>query len=559
LLAILFSVAGGYGAAVAQPFSLPLSSAAPGNDLDVRQEGIYVTAPVALDGAPLFRVAARALGPDAQAPLLYRVSLIENALEEAVAVIPAERGSRKAFDPQSFRVVLRQDRDQAVLSALDATHRYPLQLVTVTSADARYNGESVAHVAARWQVTLQSALLQALAKRQPAVFASDLAKVVEAGAILSICTVLAIAGIALVRRETARLERVVAAGEAQLNQTASPAGDGESDQSARRHSVLLTALERVGPQNSLKLLGAVAGLLFWGVLLAWTIAVPWALFFFPQTTPLAYSLSRGATQVATIWIGAAVLDRVLDVAIARTEAGWHVRYDAPTEERAREMLRVPTIAHAVAGFKTFALVFIAALATLGAIGIPVASVVTIGGLAALGISLAAQNIIRDFVNGFLVLFEDQYVIGDYVTINSCRGLVEQLTLRMAQIRDPNGNLTTIAHSAVTSVSNESRNWSRVLYRISLDPTTDVPVALEVIRRTIEGLAADPAWADAVIAPLESLGIEDQTRDWVLIRATLKTAPLRQFVLRREIHLRVRAALAEAKIALGAAPGGAEVA
>jgi hypothetical protein len=194
LLAILFSVAGGYGAAVAQPFSLPLSSAAPGNDLDVRQEGIYVTAPVALDGAPLFRVAARALGPDAQAPLLYRVSLIENALEEAVAVIPAERGSRTAFDPQSFRVVLRQDRDQAVLSALDATHRYPLQLVTVTSADARYNGESVAHVAARWQVTLQSALLQALAKRQPAVFASDLAKVVEAGAILSICTVLAIAG-----------------------------------------------------------------------------------------------------------------------------------------------------------------------------------------------------------------------------------------------------------------------------------------------------------------------------------------------------------------------------
>jgi small conductance mechanosensitive channel len=129
---------------------------------------------------------------------------------------------------------------------------------------------------------------------------------------------------------------------------------------------------------------------------------------------------------------------------------------------------------------------------------------------------------------------------------------------MAQIRDPNGNLTTIAHSSVTSVSNESRNWSRVLYRISLDPATDVPAALEVIRRTIEGLAEDPAWADAVITPLESLGIEDQTRDWVLLRATLKTAPLRQFVLRREIHLRVRAALAEAKIVLGAAPGGAEV-
>ena len=79
--------------------------------------------------------------------------------------------------------------------------------------------------------------------------------------------------------------------------------------------------------------------------------------------------------------------------------------------------------------------FLAALATMGEVGIPVGSVVTIGGLIAVAVSLAAQNFVRDFLNGFLVLFEDQYVIGDFVTINGMTGLVEALTLRMVQLRD----------------------------------------------------------------------------------------------------------------------------
>jgi moderate conductance mechanosensitive channel len=557
-LTAVFVALAGVAPALAQTFPLPLSTLAPANGFDVRQEGIYVTAPISLDGAVLFRIAERS-GPISATPALtYRVTLIENALQEVLASIPAEHGTRTAFEPQSFRVRVALLRDQAVLSAIDDHHRYGLPLLTITSADARHNDEPVSYLAEQWRGVLQVALLQALLKRQPAIFNDSLARVVRSGAALLIVTILAFAAIAFLRREMGRLATTLSSRESDMQQEQARAVDSPPDPAKPHHSMLLAALERVGPQNQLKFLGAVAGLLFWGLLLAWTIAIPWALFLFPQTTPLAYSLSRGATQVATIWIGAAILNRLLDVAIARTAAAWHARYDAPTEERARQLLRVPTVAHAVAGFKTFLVVFFAALATLGAVGIPVASVVTIGGLAALGISLAAQNIIRDFVNGFLVLFEDQYVVGDYVTINTCRGLVEQLSLRMVQIREAGGSLTTIGHSSVASVANESRNWSRVLYRISLDPATDVPRALDVIQGAIDSLATDPKWADAIVPPLESLGIEDQTRDWVLIRATLKTAPLRQFTLRREIHLRVRAALEEAKISLGAAPGGTEL-
>jgi small conductance mechanosensitive channel len=185
------------------------------------------------------------------------------------------------------------------------------------------------------------------------------------------------------------------------------------------------------------------------------------------------------------------------------------------------------------------------------LGIPVGSVVTIGGVAAIAVSLAAQNLIRDVVSGFLVLSEDQFVVGDFVTINTASGLVERLTLRMVQIRDASGSLVTIANSAATSVVNHSRNWSRVDYAVSVDPTADVEAAMALIRTTVETLQKDDAWRDAILEPVEWIGVESMSRDGVVIRARIKTAPLRQFALQRELNHRVVRAFAEAKIALGA--------
>jgi small-conductance mechanosensitive channel len=177
--------------------------------------------------------------------------------------------------------------------------------------------------------------------------------------------------------------------------------------------------------------------------------------------------------------------------------------------------------------------------------------VTIGSVTAIGVSLAAQNFVRDFINGFLVLAEDQYVLGDFVTINGYTGLVEQLTLRMVQIRDGAGNLITIPHSSVTNVVNHSRNWSRIDYRLSVDPAADVDKALEALRGTIQQLALEPHWRSAILTPLEWIGVDALSRDWMLLRASVRTAPLRQFELRRELNARVRRAYREEGIGFGA--------
>jgi small conductance mechanosensitive channel len=301
----------------------------------------------------------------------------------------------------------------------------------------------------------------------------------------------------------------------------------------------------------LGILEAVAATIVWILVGVWFAALVWALLLFPETTPLAHRVVQTVLAVAAIWIGAGLLNRLLDLTIARVGTVLRSRRFASAEDRAREMLRIPTFTRAISGFKGVILIFVALLITLGEVGIPVWSVVTFGGLTAIGITLAAQNFVRDFVNGFLVLIEDQYVVGDYITIDAQSGIVENLTLRIVQMRDMGGNLITIPHSSVTSVINHSRNWSRVDYRVSIDPSADASKAMNLVRRAIESIAHDEHWHGVVLEPLEWIGVESLSRDGVIIRASMKTAPLRQFELRRAINDRVRVLFSENGIGFGA--------
>jgi small conductance mechanosensitive channel len=223
-------------------------------------------------------------------------------------------------------------------------------------------------------------------------------------------------------------------------------------------------------------------------------------------------------------------------------AAWHFGTFGPPDERARALLRGPTISTSVGGFSRFSVTFLAVLLGLSQVGIPVGSVVTIGGVAAVAVTFAAQNFVRDFIGGFLVLFEDQYVVGDFITVNGTSGLVENLTLRMVQLRDASQNLITIAHGSVSTVKNESRYWSGLDYRVSIDQHADALEAIELVKAAVEPPAT-----------LEWIGLEALDRDYVTIRASIKTGPLLQFRLHRELNDRVYRAFTKAGIGFGAPP------
>ncbi|HZO95244.1 MAG TPA: mechanosensitive ion channel family protein [Candidatus Baltobacteraceae bacterium] len=533
-------------AAAAQVLPVPFSTSAPASN-GIETSGIFETAPISLDGATLFRV-AEPLSAGA-VPITDRQNTVETALQEIVAPVELNGRSTTAYDPATIKVGVRKDNGQTVLAATDARHTEPLTIVTVTADDAQYYGDSVADIAANWQSALQDALSRALEKRQPATMRQHVTLVEEAGIALIVFTALMLIVLAAMGRRLAKIHAEEERRRADAERNARGAGAPGTPHQQRRR-LLVFALRALRGDEPGRALRSVRTTLIYALLLLWFGTVVWALSLFPDTTPYARSLGHDATAILGTWIIAAVLNRLLDFAIARASNAW--ARDGGADGSARSILRAPTIARALSGFKAFILVFLAALATMGEVGIPVGSVVTIGGLIAVAVSLAAQNFVRDFLNGFLVLFEDQYVIGDFVTINGMTGLVEALTLRMVQLRDSEGSLVTVPHSAVTNVINHSRNWSRVDYRLSLDPAADPFRAIELLRGALDEIAKDPAWRDAVLIPVEWIGIDGFTHDWTLVRASVKTAPLRQYELRREINARVRRAFAAENIGYGPA-------
>lgn len=456
------------------------------------EEPSYATAPIYLDGTLFFRIAAPENGSPNQLPIRMRKEYVESALRQILR-----------YDPRTLRIDLKRDGGVALLEAVDARHPDPLPVVTVTPADAQYNQSTVPVLAASWQATLQQALVHLLLLRQPAVEHRSIEMTLRAAAVLLILSLLAWRLVLALRRKSERLVNLAEA-------------------------------------------------VVWALALAWFFLARWALSLFPPTTPPEAIFEHRTFGVLTTVVIVGVLNRILDVMIFYGTRAWRLAPFRRLADRERELLRLPTITKTLSGFKSLLLAFVAGLSILNQLGVPVASVVTIGGITAIALSLAAQNFVRDFLNGFLVLVEDQYVVGDYVTINSFSGMVEKLTLRMVQVRDGEGNLTTIPHSVVTAVVNQSRNWSRVNYRLRVDPSADIRRAIELVQRAIETLAQEDPWRHSVLEPVEWIGIEELSRECVVVRASIKTAPLRQFELRRAINERVRHALVEANIPLGAA-------
>ncbi len=470
----------------------------------VRREGTFLTAPVMFEGAPIFRLATPLNAAPGHLPVDVRAEYVGAVLGQLLAVVSVHGENQTVYDPQSFHVSVAHSNGEVLLTASDAKHA-PVSIVTITQADAKYQGVGIDALAKQWSASLQQTLVAALTKRQPAQVRKNFGSAGRMVAFMLVVTSAALFLIALLRRR--RIARVEAIG----------------------------------------------GLLVWAVFIAWFAAITWALFLFPLTTPIGHAIVRTILHVVLVVGIAAIVNGLANVAISQTARALRAVSAETNAEDSRRALRVPTIARALTGLKTFLVIFIAALALLSMLGIPIGSVITIGGLAALAVSFAAQNLVRDVLNGFLVLLEDQYVVGDYICVDANAGLVEHLSLRIVQIRDAEGSLITIPHSSATTVVNQSRNWSRVDFRVPVDVGANVLQAIDLLDATIEGISQEKQWRGAILDKPEFIGIERIARGGIVLRASIRTAPLRQFELKRELNARVLAAFAAANVPLAHDP------
>ncbi len=219
----------------------------------------------------------------------------------------------------------------------------------------------------------------------------------------------------------------------------------------------------------------------------------------------------------------------------------------------RDSLRAPTLAVAFKGWLR-AIVYL----TLGVIaahhlqqlGTITQAVAVILGFLSFAISLASQNLLKDLIAGLLILWEDQYAVGDVITIGDQGGLVERLTLRITQLRNLDGELITIPNGTIEMVKNLSSEWSRVNYAVEVNYDADVETVIEVMAAIANGMYQEAEWQNLILEPPEILGVDNISHTGILIRLLIKTQPLQQWPVAREYRLRLKNAFDQQGIAIG---------
>ncbi|MGE3803301.1 MAG: mechanosensitive ion channel domain-containing protein [Gemmataceae bacterium] len=173
------------------------------------------------------------------------------------------------------------------------------------------------------------------------------------------------------------------------------------------------------------------------------------------------------------------------------------------------------------------------------VGIPV--VPLMGGAAVLGLAVAfgAQNLIKDYFSGFMVLLEDQYGINDVVKIGDIAGLVEKITLRVTVLRDLQGTVHFIPHGAIDKVSNLTHGWSRAYFEIGVAYKEDCDEVMRLLVELGKDLRKDPKFSRLILEDPEMLGVDAFADSAVVIKFFIKTRPLQQWTVRRELLRRIK--------------------
>ena len=176
---------------------------------------------------------------------------------------------------------------------------------------------------------------------------------------------------------------------------------------------------------------------------------------------------------------------------------------------------------------------------LDEVGLPI--VPLMGGAAVIGLAVAfgTQNLIRDYFTGFLMLLEDQYSVNDVVRIGTISGMVEQITLRVTVLRDLEGIRHFIPHGGITSVSNLTHGWSRAVLEIPVAYKENVDRVITVLMQVGKELRADRELGRHIWDEPEMLGVDQLGDSGVVVKMLMKTRPLKQWPVKREMLRRVK--------------------
>jgi len=223
-----------------------------------------------------------------------------------------------------------------------------------------------------------------------------------------------------------------------------------------------------------------------------------------------------------------------------------VEDDDPDHVSAAEQ-RANTIATVLKGVGEIVVYFVGVLIALDVVGIDTAPL--LGSVAILGLALSfgSQNLVRDFVNGFFILVENQYAVGDWVKIGDHEGDVEQINIRSTRLRSVLGVLQIIPNGTITTVENMTRDWSQFRCHVSVSYDSDIDLVERICNEVGAEMYADATLKGQLEEAPAFVGVTQLADSAVVVRCQAKTQAGEQWGLEREMNRRLKKAFEEAGI------------
>jgi moderate conductance mechanosensitive channel len=248
-----------------------------------------------------------------------------------------------------------------------------------------------------------------------------------------------------------------------------------------------------------------------------------------------------------------VLQKLVDRLVARAEGGvlttTRLFRRGRTEQapsagdlvtRTRRVQRAKTMGDLLKSIITGVLVAIIGTMMLSELGVNIAPIIASAGILGLALGFGAQSLVRDFLSGVFMILEDQYGVGDVVDVGAASGTVEAVSLRVTRLRDLNGTVWYVPNGEILRVGNMSQNWSRAVVDVAISYREDLARVQRVLRDVAHDLWDDEDYRGIIIEEPEVTGVEMFSPDSVTIRVLIKTAPMEQWGVARELRQRIKA-------------------
>ncbi|WP_223438826.1 mechanosensitive ion channel family protein [Metabacillus dongyingensis] len=245
------------------------------------------------------------------------------------------------------------------------------------------------------------------------------------------------------------------------------------------------------------------------------------------------NFGQGLLKIIGIMILSTILIRVGNVVIGKI---FLLRTKSPLRISER---RENTLVKLLDNILTYLVYFVALLMILETLSFDVKALLAGAGIVGLAVGFGAQNLVRDIITGFFIIFEDQFSVGDMIRVGQFEGTVEEIGLRTTKIKSWTGEINILPNGNITEVTNFSVNNSVAFVDVSIAYEGDIPKA----ERVIEDLLLElPDKYEEMVAPPELLGVQNLGPSGVVLRVVSEVLPMKHFhisrVLRKEIKMRL---------------------